>query len=238
MTPSEHPSSSSSHSAPRAPGGSTAADDAALPRPPATYLAPYQAVVDREGPTFAATLWYDRNTQETRFAVLAGLVRLHGLRLLDAGCGLGDLKSWLDREGVEIAHYIGIDGLDSVIDAARQRGFAQAEFHAVDFVADPSSLATGAPDLIFFSGSLNTVPEAQARAVVEHAFRVARRGVAFNFLSDQCSPERQNADTGPARRFNTRAWLEWAFSRTPLVSFRQDYFRGGHDATIVMLRGG
>jgi len=203
---------------------------------PAAYLAPYQDVVDREGAaTFAATLWYDRATQEKRFAVLAHMVRLEGLRLLDAGCGLGDLKAWLDREQVRLQHYIGVDGLEGVIAAAEDRGFRDASFYVADFVRHPEILGVEKPDLIFFSGSLNTVPEAEARRGIAGAWELARQGVGFNFLSHACSPARANADTGPAHRFDTHAWLRWATGITPAVAFRQDYFRGGHDATIVML---
>ncbi len=48
-------------------------------------------------------------------------------------------------------------------------------------------------------------------------------------------PSRTDENTGPAKRFDTLAMLDWAMTRTPLVRFRQDYL-GGHDAAITMLR--
>jgi hypothetical protein len=32
--------------------------------------------------------------------------------------------------------------------------------------------------------------------------------------------------------------LDWALARTSQVAFRQDYFRHGHDATILMRKSG
>jgi hypothetical protein len=36
---------------------------------------------------------------------------------------------------------------------------------------------------------------------------------------------------------DTLKLLDWAMSRTHVVTFRQDYFEGGHDATLLMRKG-
>ncbi len=200
------------------------------------YLEPYRRAVDHFGATFDATLWNSREYQAVRFDVLRQMVDLDGLSLLDAGCGLGDLCEFLAERNVRLHRYVGVDGVAEIIDGATKRGLARAEFHCHDFVADAGALAIGSPDIIYFSGSLNTVPEATARVVVQRAWEAARRGVVFNFLSDRASPEALARDTGPARRFNTLDWLDWALRATTLVRFRQEYL-GGHDATIAMMRG-
>lgn len=199
------------------------------------YLEPYRRAVDHFGATFDATLWNSREYQAVRFDVLRQVVDLDGLTLLDAGCGLGDLCEFLSERNVRLRRYIGVDGVTEIIAGATQRRLPRAEFHCRDFVADGSALAIGTPDIIYFSGSLNTVPEAAARTVVQRAWESARRGVVFNFLSDRASPEALARDTGPARRFNTLDWLDWALETTPLLRFRQEYL-GGHDATIAMMR--
>lgn len=199
------------------------------------YLEPYEQAVNRHGPGFEATLWRNRSMQRTRFEVFQSMLDLTGRRILDAGCGLGDLAAYLSDAKIQYARYIGLDGVADVIRSADRRKLPRAEFHIADFVADPASLAIGEPEIICFSGSLNTVPESDARAVIDEAFRIASHAVLFNFLSDRCPPELLRKDTGPAKRFNTLTWLEWAMRMTPDVAFRQDYF-GGHDATIAMRR--
>ena len=199
------------------------------------YLQPYRRAVEHFGATFDATLWKNRAYQTVRFDVLRQMVDLEGLTLLDAGCGLGDLCAFLHERNVRLRQYIGVDGVPAIVAGATQRRLPRAEFHYRDFVSDADALTIGHPDVIYFSGSLNTVPEAAARRVVERAWSAARRGVVFNFLSDRASPESMARDTGPARRFDTLEWLEWALRATTLVRFRQDYL-GGHDATIAMMR--
>jgi len=58
----------------------------------------------------------------------------------------------------------------------------------------------------------------------------------FNFLSDRCGPDAPE-QLAPAVRLPADAVLDWAWSRTWNVVFRQDYFDHGHDATVRMVRG-
>lgn len=201
------------------------------------YLEPYRKAVQHFGATFDATLWTNRDFQGVRFDVLRQLVDLDGLVLLDAGCGLGDLCEFLAVRNVRLKRYVGVDGVAEIIAGAMGRQLPRAEFHCRDFVADAAALVIGEPDVIYFSGSLNTVPELQARQVVQRAWETARRGVVFNFLSDRAAPAMLARDTGPARRFKTVDWIDWALSTTTHVRFRQDYL-GGHDATIAMWQPG
>lgn len=199
------------------------------------YLDPYREAVDRFGATFDATLWNSREFQRLRFEVLRGMVDLDGLTLLDAGCGLGDLCEHLRERNVQLARYVGVDGVPEIVEAAKRRQLPHAEFHCRDFVADAEALRLGRADVIFFSGSLNTLPEETARLAAQRAWEAAGRGIVFNFLSDRPSDPWRDRDTGPARRFNTLDWLDWALGVTSQVRFRQDYL-AGHDATIAMLR--
>lgn len=206
--------------------------DAAGPR---DYLAPYREMVGKVGPSFEALLWASPRTQTTRFRVIASMINLTGRIVLDAGCGRGDLCAWLDRQGVQYGRYIGLDAVPELLEAARAQNLPEAEFLYADFVADPEAFRPGgaAPEVIVFSGSLNTMDQPVAMTVLERAWQDCAETLVFNFLSDRHHPRRFRVETGPAQRFNTMAMLEWALSRTPLVRFRQDYLKG-NDATIVM----
>ncbi len=200
------------------------------------YLDPYRDAVKKFGPTFEASLWKGRASQIARFDVLISMVDLTNFRLLDAGCAIGDLAIYLAEYGIAIQHYIGLDGLPSIIESAQKRAIPKAEFHTADFVASPELLKTGKPDVIYFSGSLNTLVESDARYVIASAFEIANVAVVFNFLSDRCTPALRTRDTTPATRFSTEDWLSWAFKQTSSVSFQQGYLKGGHDATIAMFK--
>lgn len=198
-------------------------------------LAPYRRAVADGAEGFDATLWASPATQRLRFEVIAGMADLCGRRIVDAGCGPGDLASYLAESGCEHREYTGVDGLETVIEQAQAREIPRSRFIAGDFVADPGLLASLEGDVVVISGTLNTMADDQALAVLEAAWSAAGRALAFNFLSDR-AVDPAPRQLAPARRLPTMRLLDWALSKTPHVRFRQDYFAGGHDATIAMRR--
>ncbi len=199
------------------------------------YLEPYRQAVDLFGATFDATLWNSPEAQRLRFDVFIGMCDLAGRSIVDAGCGLADFASRLVERGVKYERYIGVDGVPQVLRKAMERGLERAEFVEGDFISDHSLFARHRPDVVLFSGSLNTIPQKQARQAVGRAWEAATVGVLFNFLSDRCGPRWAEKDTGVSTRFDTLDWLDWALRTTPNVRFRQDYLQG-HDATIALLK--
>jgi len=201
------------------------------------YLEPYHDAMKRFGPSFETTLWRNRSFQVKRFEVFGDMVDPAGRRLLDAGCGLGDLYDYLEHAGSAPSLYVGLDALSGMVEEAARRheGCEGVEFRTVDFVADRDSMRDCGPDIIFISGALNTVPEEIAREVLVEVFDACDQALVFNFLSDRCSAESAGRDTAPATRFDTVGLLDWALRVTPGVCFRQDYL-GGHDATIGMFK--
>jgi SAM-dependent methyltransferase len=197
------------------------------------YLQPYREAVERYGAGFEATLWNNAEAQGLRFDVMIGLSHLEGRAVLDIGCGQGDLAARLLERRVPFAHYVGVDALAEMIEAARGRGLERCEFICRDAVAEPSILSSGEPDYAFISGTLNTMNERTARRLVGAAFGAAARGVAFNFLSSRAHPRWLKRDTGPARRFDPVRWLDFALGLSSRVTFNQAYL-DGHDATILI----
>ena len=200
------------------------------------YLQPYrQAEGAFGGQAFDVTLWASETSQQKRFEVFAAMLNLTGKRLLDAGCGRGDFAAYLARRRIRFASFIGVDALEQVIAFANQRRLRRCRFVAGDFVENPSLLATDAPEIITLSGTLNTMDPDTTRGLLDGAWRATSQVLAFNFLADTAGPLAPQQEW-PAKRLDTRALLDFAFERTWNVRFRQDYFRHGHDATIVMTK--
>lgn len=197
------------------------------------YLQPYQHALDLHGVEFDVTLWASPQTQTRRFQVFTQMVNLGGKRVLDAGCSRGDFAAFLLQARIEYHSFVGIDGLAEVIEHARAQELPRCEFLTGDFLAEPSLLSHGQPEVICISGSLNTMSEAQALQALEHAWRATGVVLVFNFLSSRCGPEAPEQDTY-ARRLDTMRLIDWALTKTASVQFRQDYFPAGHDATIAM----
>jgi SAM-dependent methyltransferase len=205
----------------------------------AEYLRPYADAAKLHGGRFEATLWRSEAMQQRRFEVLAEISalaarsKLRPVRILDAGCGRGDFARYLAGMGIEIGEGIGIEAMPALRRAAARGAPSRWRFLAGDFLADPESFRRHAPDLVFFSGSLNTFTLPGLRRAVGRAFEAASIGVAFNVLSK--SGVRRAEPTSPARRFDTPRLLEWAMGLTPVVALRQDYL-GSHDATLWLCK--
>lgn len=206
------------------------------------YLTPYTRAVAVYGTGFGALLISDRQWQEVRFSVFARAIGLDGRAIADLGSGRADLLDWLARERVTCRRYVGIEAVPELHRHASTRHGDDdgATFLFTDFVRDTDLferlVGEHGIDVLLFSGSLNTLAEADALAVLERAWAaLAERpgaALAFNFLAGGDAWSRP--PTGLPRR-DTRRWFAWACDRTPLVIFCQHYL-GAHDATIVMIR--
>lgn len=209
------------------------------------YLDPYRDAVSKVGPRFEALLWQSAAAQHRRFAVMAKMKNPTGRVVVDLGCGRADLASFLHGRGVEYGAYVGIEGVEELAVAARERlareGVPEAAVMVRDFVAETGLyrelVRDHRADTLVFSGSLNTLSQDQAERTLDTAFDALEPGgvLLFNFLSDRAGADRRSQKTGPASRFDTVRLIGWALDRSPLVKFRQDYL-DGHDATILVAR--
>lgn len=200
-----------------------------------SYLDPYRRALLSFGAGFEATLWSSREGQHLRFDVMLDMAPFQGAAVLDLGCGAGDFAAYMIERRIGFRRYIGVDALPAQIVGARARALPNCEFIAGDFIADPAVLAGLDADIACMSGSLNTMQQDVARTVILNAWRQARRGVVFNFLSDRTRAHLLRTDLSPAVRFDTVSMVDWALSLSPRIRFRQDYL-DGHDATIAIER--
>ena len=197
------------------------------------YLQPYRKAVEKFGPGFEATLWGTKEAQQLRFEVMIELAGFEECVILDAGCGQGDFGSYLLERDVPFARYVGVDAMEEMIQTAIERGLPRCEFLVANFVSNPDIMKQVEADFVCLSGSLNTMDDDMARKLIQAAYEASAQGVIFNFLSDRPHPKWVDKDLGPARRFDTKAWLDWALGMSSRVSFTQDYL-DGHDATIMI----
>lgn len=200
------------------------------------YLQPYQQAHADHGSDFRVTLWANERSQRLRFRVMSDMVFMLGKRVLDAGCSRGDFAAYLLEKDVAYDSFVGVDAVEPVIDYAASRTLAGTKFVAGDFVSDPTYLTIDRPQVIAISGTLNTMDDDTAIGLLENAWQATSETLVFNFLSDRASDQAPK-QTDPARRLPTMKLLDWALKQTSSVQMRQDYFRFGHDATIVMRKG-
>lgn len=113
--------------------------------------------IERFGYTPAALFWSSKEIQEIRFKQFSNYLSFFTslkktlLKILDVGCGFGDLKFFLEEKGFNII-YTGVDiSPDMVFSGTKQSpGLDLRAGELVDF-----NFAKGQFDLVFLSGALN-----------------------------------------------------------------------------------
>ncbi len=155
--------------------------------------------------------------------ILASLPPLEGHTVLDLGCGVGDVASELVARGARV---LGYDGNAELLEAARSRGLANAEFARADLrdIADTGIRADG----LWCSFTAAYFPN--LAAVLAGWARLLRRGAwaALTEIDDLFAHEPLDE--------NTRGVLD-AYAADALRSARYD-FRMGRRLGFEVRRAG
>lgn len=138
----------------------------------------YRELFSKYGDSYKAAQWSDRITQEKRFEVLCQIGDLKEKKILDFGCGTGDLATYLKKNNVNVNYY-GVDIVDELLNCAKEKHpdfkFGKLEeFYGVKF------------DYILISGVFNNkmvdnVTFYQNTLELLKDFCIS--GIAFNMLS-------------------------------------------------------
>jgi len=163
--------------------------------------------------------WGSAESQRLRFAVLCRGLSLRGARILDLGCGLGDLVPWLETYHGDDFDYTGLDlSADLVVAAAARHGGARRRFLTGTLSAD---LDVGRLDLILLSGTLTFRTHdnvSTMRSLLALAFERCDGAVCANFLSSYADHELQ-------KNFHFAPEVVFAYAKTltPYVALHHDY---------------
>src|SRR5713226_290161 len=86
----------------------------------------YETELNKYGVDYRSLHWNSARSQLVRFDVLKDLGLDRGCSVLDIGCGLGDLYSYL-RERIAVFTYVGYDISPKMVKTAKER-FPEACF--------------------------------------------------------------------------------------------------------------
>lgn len=170
------------------------------------------------GRSYKTVGWGDKETQIKRFDVLLSDVTLKGKKILDVGCGLGDLIPYLDSKTGGDFDYYGIDIAEDLIkDAVDNYGSSLRQFIKGD-VFDKSLPVV---DIVVVSGafSFNTPGmKDYAIAAMKRMYELSSEVVAINFLTTFVDYE---ADIN--QHYNPSDMLTEALNVTRKVRLYHDY---------------
>jgi hypothetical protein len=172
--------------------------------PPQDVLALYREAFHAFGRCEKALLW-GKNKQHVRFAALCRSIPNAAATLLDYGCGLGDLATWLRVHRPMVA-YTGADALAEFV-ASNQAALPDLPFFTS---ATPHGVA-GSFDHVVCSGVFNLDPADNherhwryVRGTLEALFAKTRVALHVDFLAhdvDFRQPHAHHQDTAELMRF-------------------------------------
>jgi SAM-dependent methyltransferase len=189
----------------------------------------YDALVDRYGHDPRACDASGVDSLQRRYRVLGDVLDLTGKRLLEIGCGFGDLGASL-RDRYETVSYRGVDLSPRMVEAGRAA-------HGLDLrVANLLDLdpAEERYDVVLAQGIfylLDGDAEAKMRELVRAMTALADEAVAFTAVSSWTpSPEPDEYYVDPV------SLLGFCRTLTPFVAIRHDY-HPGDVAAYLYLKG-
>jgi SAM-dependent methyltransferase len=179
----------------------------------------YEERHSRMGRHIKTVGWSSKDDQTLRFEMLFRGIDPRGKRILDVGCGLGDMIPFLDQLTGGDYDYLGTD-LSPALAADARSTFSgeRRQFLAGDIV-EMEELAP--VDLVVMSGALNFRIEdnvAYAKTLMRKMFSLARETASMNFLTSHVDfQDPKNFHHSPSALF------EFAKSLTRWVTLYHDY---------------
>jgi SAM-dependent methyltransferase len=151
----------------------------------------YKPNIGKGLPDFKVLGWESKEAQYLRFEMLSSKVDLENKRLLDVGCGLGNLMEYFSGIGINL-EYTGVDIIEDMINSAKQKNLP-GEFYCMDiFTKHPFEMNSF--DVIYTSGIFNLNMGNNTDFLVSALgcfFNLSKDIVAFNLL-DTASPDKED----------------------------------------------
>ena len=141
----------------------------------------YNASIKKYKKTAQGVHWGSLDRQQIRFKVLTSPLKesLDVLRIVDAGCGFGDLYLYLKSQKSLPLEYIGIDVHKKMVGIAK-KSTKQKILH-LDILRDVLPQA----DYYLCSGALNILEPFETVLFIKQMLRYADKGVIFNILKGE-----------------------------------------------------
>ncbi|MDA3940790.1 MAG: class I SAM-dependent methyltransferase [Spirochaetia bacterium] len=142
----------------------------------------YEPLLSKYSRGYEILDWESLDSQIKRFEVLTGNVDLSGKKLLDVGCGTGDLFGYLKKQNINVDYY-GIDILPAMVDRA-YKIYPKGRFFAGD-IFEETPFSKKQFDTIFCSGIFNLNMgdnETFFKEALPVFFAHAKESVVFNLL--------------------------------------------------------
>lgn len=200
----------------------------------------HQHAIQERGYQATALFWSSQSVQEKRFDILIDFIRLHSMqkknqpiKVLDVGCGFGDLCSYLKKSEFEV-EYIGIDVSPDMVQAGQ---FKYQDIHLLNGELFDFDWSEASFDWVVCSGAMNEVVDPHglegmyAKTMIQKMYALCRQGVVFNLLNAAHEWTHSRPDL---QSFDPKAIAGFCEEFAAQVSVRQDYLP--NDFTVCLTK--
>ena len=170
------------------------------------------------------SLGWSKGKQQVRFDILTSQVDLRGKRILDFGCGFGDLNITLQSLYDDQYEYIGIDIVPCLLDQARKIytqpniTFLESDLLSFDYDKPIDYVISSGVFNHRFEGLTDHDHYAFIQKNLTQALEISSLGFAFDFLSDKVDYKLNHTFHS-----NPCIILENSFNLTRNLVMRNDY---------------
>ena len=160
--------------------------------------------------------WANYRAAAIRLRELVQNIPLEGKRILDIGCGFGDLIPFIAAQTLNFT-YTGVDLLHEFTEEAQKR-YPECKFVTADYFSKPF----GTFDVIFCSGALNGRGDAieERKRKIQKMFNNAKEVLIFNMAG---GTNIQNSENSKLFYADSTDILSFCISLTPKIIFKQHY---------------
>lgn len=148
----------------------------------------YISAIHKHGTTAKGVNWHSKKNQEIRFDILLGILpqELTSLSIVDAGCGFGDLYTYMKKKKKTPKKYIGIDSLVDMYSIASKK--TGCEILIADICKDELPFA----DYYVCSGAMNVLKSFETYQFIRNCYLACGSGFIFNILHGDKESETYN----------------------------------------------
>jgi SAM-dependent methyltransferase len=148
----------------------------------------YASSIDKYGTIAKGVNWHSKQTQKIRFDVILGMLpdNIGSFSIADAGCGFGDLYTYMLKKKKTPKSYIGIDSLSDMYSIASDK--TGCEILIADICKDELPFA----DYYICSGAMNVLESFETHLFMRNCFCTCKIGFIFNILHGDRESETYN----------------------------------------------
>lgn len=184
----------------------------------------YATAIEKYGTTAKGVNWHSKESQKMRFDIILEMLPndISPYTIADAGCGFGDLYTYMSKKKKTPKKYIGIDLLPDMYSIASNK--TGCEIIIADICRDELPPA----DYYICSGAMNVLEIFETHLFIRNCFSSCRVGFIFNILHGKRKSETYN--------YVTTEFIEEVVANLGVktVLMRDDYMED--DITVVFYK--